>query len=215
MSRRILALAGALAAALLLSTQTRAATVAPNATLLTWTPEAVTFEHDLHSPYDLAFAFGEEWIDVREGRGTTLYTFTIPNFVDDLPLKTVEIAITADPPGNGSHTGWVRGWERSGGRGKPHPFAHIPTASDDGLPVPPSDIVRLSAGYAEEGIVWLESWRIVPNPDWEVVQVTVPKGFALGSIEIQAMSVPLPAAGVLMLGALALLGASAGRRRRR
>lgn len=58
----------------------------------------------------------------------------------------------------------------------------------------------------DEGNYFYEDWIIMPNPDWEQIQVFVPMGTSVDQIVIDTVSLPEPSTLVLMcIGAFGLL----------
>ncbi len=53
---------------------------------------------------------------------------------------------------------------------------------------------------------WWQDWEMIPNPDWEVIQIFVPRDTLVHQIVVDTISAPEPAtAGLLLCGGLAAL----------
>jgi len=122
---------------------------------------------------------------VKSINGDTI-AFKVANFIDEMPMKLVQIQIT---------------WTGPGGQ----PSVIGVTGNEQGIPVPGTIVSQPNLGSHT-----VETWQIIPNPDWEMIVIHVPAGQALDQVVIDTIS-PEPATlSLLALGGLALV-----RRRRR
>jgi hypothetical protein len=201
---RVLALLGLAIMIMIGATGTEAAMTNWTETLYTASSGGLDFTWDENSQYDLSYSkptLKESPISINPDAGLvgTIYQFTIPNFYDPLPRKTVHITI------NGTNE------EASGFElatvldvfGSDAPYGEIGPS----LPVQGHFV---SGTTSPTTITQL--WQILPNPDWESVKVWAPAAFELEAIQISTQSVPLPAS-ILLLGS-ALAGLVVLRRKR-
>jgi hypothetical protein len=126
--------------------------------------------------------------------------YNLPNYIDMEPFKWVRVEFTyLDPDATGKT-----------------PFVNFIEFFD---PTLPSDMDSFDPEEAQATMtVWqtpslpdmkgqiYEDWILVPNPDWEIIAVTVPSGIVLQETFIHTISIPEPATlGLLALGGLALI----------
>ncbi len=187
------------------------ATTVPNWTWLTWDSSSgmAPFQWDQASVYPLSQATQAK-VEVNEvphpvGSPAvgTVFQIWIPNFVDPLPLKTVDIYLHSNTVPNEFPAVWdVKGFDSN-------PPGTGPVAVVDGTPNSPDGASGMDFGTG----TWWQQWIIQPNPDFEFIKLYVPAVFELSNIEIHTVStVPVPPA-VWLLGS-ALVGlVSLGRRR--
>lgn len=126
------------------------------------------------------------------------YDIYVPNVVDDLPLKLVQIQITYSVP-QGQQPG-----PSSVGILDAAPFA-------DGFM--DSVFQQVITPLGGEPTIFYEKWsgEIIPNPDWEIFQIQVPGSLDQVVIDTISIGVPTPSAAIAGVG---LLGVLAARRRR-
>ena len=168
-----------------------------NGTLTRWSataPATVEFFNGASDRYNLAPVTPS--VDItdlfRAGGSGVLYEFTIPNFVDPLPLKVLKVNATFTRVGVESKP--LPTVLSVGGVDNPGPFANPPDPDAVSVPVP-GIFVSLSATDSS----FHELWHIYPNPDWETVAVFVPPIFTLDTLGIVTQSVvPLPPAILLL-----------------
>jgi hypothetical protein len=137
----------------------------------------------------------------------TFVYLEIPNWIDQEPLKLIQIQITAQPrftgPGIIEMPFVVDVGGISGGTGAGHTSQRINFSE---LEIDPVD-----------GI-WhrTETWQIRPNPDQEVITLDIPQDSLLTQIVVDTISfVPEPGTMILVGVAMASLGTVRGRARLR
>jgi hypothetical protein len=123
-----------------------------------------------------------------------LYTFNVPNFVDELPLKNIRIQITwtglsgTQPDLQYPTIQGVTGWDSGFGYDGMEMFSS---------PVQP--YTQPDGGYQ------YHDWKVEPNPDWEQIFISVPDGLELTQVVIDTISIPEPSAMAAMLAGVPLL----------
>jgi hypothetical protein len=127
-----------------------------------------------------------------------IMTFTIPNWIDEEPLKLISIQLTYQ-------------------RGQGEVFVSDITANDplgiDGIVN--TDVDETSIDPPTAALFHrVETWEIRPNPDNEIIFVTIPPGSILGQAVIDTISIPEPSSLVLVALGMACAGAAVWRRRR-
>lgn len=121
------------------------------------------------------------------------FVANVVNWIDWEPLKELRVQVTYT----------------DGGFGAPAITAVLGYDVPTGGPYVGS-WVGGGTGFGPQGQYYFEDWIIVPNPDWEQIQFSLPMGTIVEQLVIDSVS-PEPASiGLLALGGLALL-----RRRRR
>lgn len=113
----------------------------------------------------------------------------IPNWIDQEPLKIIQVQMTIQPQGGNP----------------PRPHVESISASD---PLGIDSVVRMSV--VERLIDPLnfifhrtEIWKIRPNPDWEQIRIAVPADSYVDQIVVDTISIPEPASMALVLVAVA------------
>jgi hypothetical protein len=145
----------------------------------------LAFDYDRTSQYELVPILPDLNVDALFGG--ILYEFTIPNFYDPLPMKTIDVTIT------GANSG-ASGLEIASVIdifGSDSPYGEVGQSMF-------VNGVFVSTAITSTQVS--EHWEMFPNPDWEHVKIWVPDAFELQSIQIATQSVPLPAA-IYLLGA--------------
>lgn len=131
------------------------------------------------------------------GEGSTIYGITIPNWIDELPLKIGRIQLTwLGPAGDEPVLMGITGQDGSGpvtGVVTDHPaiVPHVFTQPDGGA-------------------TWWD-FTIQPNPDQEQFQFNLPAGSAVVQVDVDTASIPEPA----MFGLVVVAGMMLVRRNRR
>ncbi len=126
----------------------------------------------------------------------TTYLFTMPNWIDDLPLKKLRIQITYTDliAGDGSF---------------PVPAIANLSATDNGNAVNPSGIINTFVTTPEnvdlDTFFFFMDWEIRPNPDFETFEVQVPSGVSLDQVVFDSISIPEPAS-LALIGLGTLVG---------
>ncbi len=126
-----------------------------------------------------------------------IWEFYMPNVVDPLPQKLIQIQLTYDPPLDG------------GPANTEIEFYDIFDSEDpDPMAIGP-DIVQGPETIPGTNLTY-EKWfgEIIPNPDYEFIRITTSGD--LTQVVIDTWSVPAPGA----MGVVALAGLAASRRRR-
>jgi len=173
-------------------------------TIFTAESQELAFDWDKNSKYDLSFpkpSLKEDHIFQNPDNIVgTIYEFLIPNFYDPLPKKTVEITISGK---NGGAAGFELAMV----------LDVFGVDSPYGVPGPAVPVEGVFVSGTILPTLVTQLWEIFPNPDFEYVKIWVPVEFELESIQIETVSVPLPAA-ALLLGS-GLFGLVIVRRRKR
>jgi hypothetical protein len=130
---------------------------------------------------------------VGTGGPGSVIGFDIPNIPDDFPIKHLHIQI------NGA---WEIGLE---------PFVSLVIGEKADFPPLPGGIVGSEETFP--GFHRVESWDIMPNPDFEFIEIFIPGGSFVNQVVIDTISmVPVPAALPLLLSALGMAGFMSRRR---
>ncbi|MFQ5983647.1 MAG: PEP-CTERM sorting domain-containing protein, partial [Woeseiaceae bacterium] len=140
-------------------------------------------------------------LDVFKIPEGTFYSFFVPNFVDPLSIKDMRIQVFHEesiPPDPGSAS-----------------IVRILSADPDG-PVTSVLVAHVPIATIPSMGAFYEDWALIPNPDWEFVDIFAPTGSALTGVIIDSISTPEPSTLVLagMAGTFCLVGYGWRRRSR-
>ena len=116
----------------------------------------------------------------------------IPNWIDFEPLKLIRVQMTYfGDPGASPDIVLV-----SGGDNVVGPVV--------GAPLGPPSILVLDP--FDTHFHWFQDWAITPNPDWEFIDIFVPRDTVIDQIVVDTISLPEPTTlGLLGLAALAVI----------
>jgi hypothetical protein len=120
-----------------------------------------------------------------------LYTFCVPNWIDEIELKCMRIQLTYmfTPSAPGAHPAVknIMAFDLS----------FVEPSNPMGM-VPPGNITNKAVStpdeFAPDKFHQLSDWQIIPNPDWEKFEVHVPVGVMLQQVVVDTISIPEPAA---------------------
>lgn len=139
-----------------------------------------------------------EWVG---GPGGGTLTFQIPNWIDDLPVKLLQIQMTYFEIHNSGLT-----------------VSNINAVDPLGITLVQQTGTTTSTIPNGPHLGWeqrTEQWTILPNPDSETITVFLPAENLLTQIVIDTISVPEPSSLLLAGMGAALLGLTVWRRRAR
>jgi len=165
----------------------------PNSIFIEWdTGDFVEFEYN-QKWYPLTEVnAGEPSLQILPGEPDgEIYSFFVPNFVDELARKEMRIHV--------AYAGFLPTIEQVGGGDTVSYFLdHVIGVSDH----PDAD------GY------FYEDWKLFPNPDFEYVEIHVPVESTLVQVVIDSVSIPEPGTLSLLAAGLFALGGYVRRKRR-
>jgi len=145
-------------------------------------------------------AGGSGWLNTSDSDATI--TFTIPDWVDDNPIKYLQVqTLFTEPPGSTRNPDLsVTGYKDNS------PI----DANDDGL----LTLGHLYSSSIPAGSLFtLSYYDLTPNPDYEDIVMTVPSGYTISEVVIDTISCPEPSSFALAgIGVIGLLGYVARRR---
>jgi len=124
----------------------------------------------------------------------------LPNWVDEMPLKLMRVQTHFITPSIETLVAGVGNLQAFEG---PDPVLDISELSTTLFPI---DVLPDTGSGTPVVGVLVQDFAMMPNPDWEYLEIYVPEGTAVGQVVIDTVSIPEPATLLLLaVGSLTTL----------